>query len=65
MTVLAQRIDILAEFESTVTTGATVVCRAIKCKALIHAEAWDKVVSDDAKVKAAFYQLLIYINEFN
>jgi len=48
-----------------VTTGATVVCRAIKCKAPIHAEAWDKVVNDDAKVKAAFYQLLIYMNEFN
>ena len=50
----SKRIDILAEFESTVTTRATVVCRAMKCKAPIHAEAWDEVVKDDAKVEAAF-----------
>ena len=53
----AKGIDILAEFESTVTTRATVVCRAMKCKAPIHAEAWDEVVKDDAKVEAAFDQL--------
>jgi hypothetical protein len=34
-----KRIDILAEFESTVITRATVVSRAMKCKAPIHAEA--------------------------
>ena len=36
-----------------------------KCKAPIHAEAWDEVVKDDAKVEAAFDQLLVYMNEFN
>ena len=61
----AKRIDILAEFESTVTTRATVVSRAMKCKAPIHAEVWDDVVKDDAKVEAAFDQFLIYMNEFN
>ena len=37
----------------------------MRCKAPIHAEAWDEVVKDDAKVEAAFDQLLVYINEFN
>ena len=60
-----KRIDILAEFESTVITRATVVSRAMKCKAPIHAEAWDEVIKDDAKVEIAFDQLLVYINEFN
>jgi len=58
-----KRIDILAEFESTVIKRATVVSRAMKYKALIHAEAWDEVVKDDAKVEAAFDQLLVYMNE--
>jgi len=60
----AKRIDILVEFESTVTTRATVVCRAMKCKAPIYAEAWDEVVKDDA-VEAEFDQLLIYMDEYN
>jgi hypothetical protein len=59
-----KRIDMLAEFESTVITRATVVSRAMKCKAPIHAEAWDEVVKDDAKVEVAFDQLLVYMNEF-
>ena len=56
----SKRIDIFAEFGSTVTTRATVVCRAMKCKAPIH-----EVVKDEAKVEAAFDQLLIYMSEFN
>ena len=65
MIVLLQRELTLAEFESTVITRATVVSRAMKCKAPIHAEAWDEVVKYDAKVEAAFDQLLVYMNEFN
>jgi len=61
----SKRIDILAEFEITVNTRATVVCRAMKCKAPIHAEAWDEVVKDDTKVEAAFDQLLICMIEIN
>ena len=49
--VSAKRNGILADFESTVTTRATVVCRAMKYKEPIYAEAWNEVVKDDATVE--------------
>jgi hypothetical protein len=61
----SKRIDILAKFESTEATRETVVSRAMKCKAPIHAEAWDDVSKDKVKIEAAFDQLCVYMNEFN
>jgi len=37
----------------------------MQCNAPIHAQAWDEVVKDYAKVETAFDQLLIYMIEFN
>ena len=32
---------------------------------MLHAEKWDDVVKDKAKIEGAFDQLCIYLNEFN
>jgi len=61
----SKRIDILAKFESTEATRETIVSRAMKCKAPIHAEAWDNVGKDTVKIEAAFDQLCVYMNEFH
>jgi len=61
----SRKLDILAAFEDTTTNREIVVCRAMSCKAPIHAEKWDDVVKDQDKIDAAFYQLCTYLNEFN
>jgi hypothetical protein len=42
----SRKIDILAAFEDATTNREIVVCRAMSCKAPIHAEKWDEVVKD-------------------
>jgi hypothetical protein len=61
----SRKIDILAAFDDTPTNREIVVCRAMTCKAPIHAEKWDDVLKDQDKIDAAFYQLCTYLNEFN
>jgi len=42
----SRKIDILAAFVDTLTNREIVVCRAMTCKAPIHAEKWDDVLKD-------------------
>ena len=61
----SRNIDILAAFKDTTTNREIVVCRAMSCKAPIHAEKWDDMLKDQDKIEEAFYQLCTYLNEFN
>jgi len=61
----SRKIDILDEFQDTATNREIVVCRAMNCKAPIHAEKWDNVLKDQNKIDVALNQLCIYLNGFN
>jgi len=46
----SRKIDILAVFDDSATNREIVVCRAMSCKAPIHAEKWEDVLKDQDKL---------------